>query len=65
MDSPSLKAHENYGPYKAGQLWGEPDVEQAAHWMKKLVHEPGLAERIGRRASATIEAVSHRRLSAI
>jgi glycosyltransferase involved in cell wall biosynthesis len=46
----------DYGPYKSHQLWAEPDLEQAAHWMKKLVDEPGLAEGIGRRASATIEA---------
>jgi glycosyltransferase involved in cell wall biosynthesis len=45
----------DYGPYKSHQLWAEPDLEQAAHWMRRLVDESGLAERIGRRARATIE----------
>jgi glycosyltransferase involved in cell wall biosynthesis len=45
----------DYGSYKAHQCWAEPDIEQAAHWMKKLVEEPALAEEIGRRGRATIE----------
>lgn len=45
----------DYGPYKSHQLWAEPDIDQAAHWMRRLLDEPGLAERIGKHASATIE----------
>lgn len=45
----------DYGPYKSHQVWAEPDTEQAARWMKKLVDEPGLAERVGRHARASIE----------
>ena len=45
----------DYGPYKANQHWAEPDLEQAAHWMKKLVAEPELAKQIGLRGQQTIE----------
>jgi glycosyltransferase involved in cell wall biosynthesis len=44
----------DYGPYKAQQIWAEPDLEQAAHWMKKLVAEPELAKQIGLRGQQTI-----------
>jgi glycosyltransferase involved in cell wall biosynthesis len=43
-----------HGPYKAHQHWAEPDLEQAAHWMKKLVAEPELARQIGLRGQQTI-----------
>jgi glycosyltransferase involved in cell wall biosynthesis len=46
----------DYGPYQSHQVWAEPDTEQAARWMRRLVDEPGLAGRIGARARETIEA---------
>jgi glycosyltransferase involved in cell wall biosynthesis len=33
-------------------IWAEPDVEHAAAWMKRLVTDPRLRERIGRSAAA-------------
>ena len=45
----------DYGPYKADQVWAEPDLEQAAHWMKKFVAEPELAKQIGLRGQQTIQ----------
>ena len=44
----------DYGPYKAHQYWAEPDLKQAAHWMKKIAHDPDLADRIGTAARETI-----------
>ena len=44
----------DYGPYKAHQHWAEPDLEQTAHWMKRLVAEPELAKQIGWRGRQTI-----------
>ena len=44
----------DYGPYKAHQVWAEPDVSEAAHWMRKLLDETSLAETVGQRARATI-----------
>lgn len=45
----------DYGPYKAHQRWAEPDLEQAAHWMKKIFAEPDLARQIGLRGQQTIQ----------
>jgi len=44
----------DYGPYKAHQRWAEPDLDQAAHWMKRIVAEPDLARRIGLGGQQTI-----------
>ena len=55
IDYELVRLGRDYGPYKSHQLWAEPDLEHAAHWMRRLVDEPGLAERIGLRARATIE----------
>ncbi|MFT4197640.1 MAG: glycosyltransferase [Pseudoxanthomonas sp.] len=41
-------------PHADGQRWAEPDIGQAAAHMRRLVHEPGLAARIGARAAADI-----------
>jgi GT2 family glycosyltransferase/glycosyltransferase involved in cell wall biosynthesis len=43
---------ESHGPYEKGQIWAEPDVEQAAWWMRRLVTEPALAQELGRTAAA-------------
>ena len=55
IDYALVKLGQDYGPYKAHQTWAEPDVEQAAHWMKKLAHDPELGQRLGLRARETIE----------
>jgi len=39
-------------PHPQGQIWADPDVEQAARYMRRLVREPGFGRRLGRRASA-------------
>jgi glycosyltransferase involved in cell wall biosynthesis len=63
-----------YGPYPPTQIWAEPDLEEAASWMKRLVADPELARRIGRQAQQTIEErfspeavgrVVHERLSSL
>ncbi len=45
----------DYGPYKSYQHWAEPDIEQAAYWMKRIVEDAELAKIIGRRAQETID----------
>ena len=50
IDYKLVRLDKDYGPYKAGQYWAEPDVEQAASWMKRLAREPELGERIGKAA---------------
>ncbi len=54
IDYELVKLGKDYGPYQAHQHWAEPDLEQASHWMKKLVGDPGLARQIGLRGQETI-----------
>jgi len=54
IDYELVKLDRDYGPYKAHQHWAEPDLDQAAHWMKRLVDEPQLAREIGLRGQQTI-----------
>lgn len=42
--------------YMLGELWAEPDLDQAASWMDLLEHDPALREDIGTRAAAAIQA---------
>jgi glycosyltransferase involved in cell wall biosynthesis len=56
IDYELVKLGQDYGPYKAHQTWAEPDVDQAAYWMKKIALEPELGRRLGQRAQETIEA---------
>ena len=44
-----------YGPYPADQFWAEPDLEQAAFWMRRLANDPDLAGRIGKLGQETIQ----------
>ncbi len=55
IDYELIKLGQDYGPYKAHQSWAEPDVEQAAHWMKKLFADPALGLRLGHHAQQTIQ----------
>jgi len=54
IDYKLVKLGQDYGPYKADQHWAEPDLDQAAHWMKKLAHDPSFGDDLGRRARQTI-----------
>jgi glycosyltransferase involved in cell wall biosynthesis len=37
-------------PYADGQVWAEPDLEQASYYMRRLVADPGFSADLGRRA---------------
>jgi glycosyltransferase involved in cell wall biosynthesis len=54
IDYQLVRLDRDYGPYKSGQQWAEPDLEQAAHWMKRFVADPELAKQIGSRGQQTI-----------
>jgi glycosyltransferase involved in cell wall biosynthesis len=56
IDYKLVKLGRDYGPYEADQHWADPDLEQAAHWMKRIVAEPELAKTIGMRGRETIDA---------
>jgi len=55
VDYQLVELQRDYGPYKAGQVWAEPDIDQAAHWMKKLAGDRDLANEIGARGRQTIQ----------
>jgi glycosyltransferase involved in cell wall biosynthesis len=40
--------------YESGQLWAEPDLEQAARWMRMLFDRPTARRRVGAAGAATI-----------
>jgi glycosyltransferase involved in cell wall biosynthesis len=44
------------GPYRAGQRWAEPDLDDAAKKMQRVAADPVLRERLGRRARADCQA---------
>ena len=44
----------DYGPYRRGQSWADPDIDHAAHWMRRLVEDGALRERLGAQAAADI-----------
>jgi glycosyltransferase involved in cell wall biosynthesis len=45
----------NHGPYAKGQTWADPDIADAAAWMRRLHADRPLCERLGNAARATIE----------
>jgi glycosyltransferase involved in cell wall biosynthesis len=55
VDYELVEIEEDYGPYKAGLHWAEPDIEQAAAAMRDLVADPELVKTIGVNALQTIE----------
>ena len=56
IDYELIKVGRDYGNYKSDQYWAEPDLEQAAYWMKRVSQEPDLARRIGICGQETISA---------
>ena len=44
----------SYGYYQAGQQWAEPDVDHAAHLMRRLVEDSAFCSQVGERARNTI-----------
>jgi glycosyltransferase involved in cell wall biosynthesis len=55
IDYTLIPVGKRYGPYEPDQLWADPDLEQAAFWMKRLAEDPSLANRIGLLAQETIK----------
>jgi glycosyltransferase involved in cell wall biosynthesis len=45
----------DYGPYRRGQCWAEPDLEHAAECMRLIADSSDLRQRLVERASRTIE----------
>lgn len=49
-----VELQETHGPYAKGQIWADADIDHAAEWMRRLVNEPGLAQRLGAAAREII-----------
>ncbi len=49
-----VKIDDDYGPYKKGNVWAEPDVEHAAELMRSVYEDTGLVKRVGQRAANDI-----------
>ena len=47
---------QDYGPYKKGQVWAEPDLQQAAQAMRLLAGDREMTQQLGNRGKETIEA---------
>lgn len=45
---------ETYGPYEAGQIWAEPNIDHAAHYMRTLLDDADSTKLIGKKAAASI-----------
>ena len=54
VDYELVQLGRDYGPYKAHQHWAEPDLAQAAQWMKRIALDADLATRTGFAAQQTI-----------
>lgn len=54
IDYSLIPVGQHYGPYEPDQLWADPDLDQAAFWMKQLAEDPALGKRIGKLAQETI-----------
>jgi len=55
---PVVASHPAYRPdaIGPGQMWAEPRLDEAAHWMRRLADDAELRARIGGRALAAMEA---------
>ena len=49
-----VKLTRDHGPYRRGQYWAEPDIEQAAGYMRKLVTDPAFRTGIAQAGQKTL-----------
>ena len=53
---------QSYGPYKAGWVWADPDLDHAAEQMRYVFENPEAAARIAARGRADVMANLHPRI---
>ncbi len=54
VDYELVELAEDYGPYRAGGHWAEPDIDHAAGWMRTLAGDAEQRDRMGAAARETI-----------
>ena len=50
-----VEIEKDYGPYKKGNLWADPDIDHAAELMRLVYDKRDLAKRVGQAASRYIK----------
>jgi len=50
-----IELEEDYGPYKKGGVWADPDLDHAAAQMRRVFENPDEAARIGRQAALDMQ----------
>jgi glycosyltransferase involved in cell wall biosynthesis len=55
VDFAFISIEEDVGPYKKGNRWADPDIAQAADYMRKLYQEPEYARELSEKAQAYIQ----------
>ncbi len=54
IDYQLVELKRDYGPYKKGQRWAAPDIQQAAQAMARLAADPALGQSIGKLAKESM-----------
>ena len=54
IDYSKVTIKDDFGPYKKGQIWAEPDIDEAAKYMRALYEDRKLVIEIGKKAAAHI-----------
>ena len=54
VDYELIKLERDYGPYKKGQIWADPDVEHAAWYMQTLINDTEWRQQIAVEGQRTI-----------
>jgi len=49
-----VELERDFGPYKKGNVWAEPDIDQAARLMRLVHDDRDLAKRVGEKAASDI-----------
>lgn len=52
VDHRLIQLERDLGPYRQGSVWADPDPDQAAYQMQRLLAEPDLRRELGKRALA-------------
>lgn len=55
IDAEVVELDQDYGPYRAGQHWADPDIGQAAEAIQRLCRDSALREQLGAAARQSIE----------
>ena len=64
VDCRLVPIEEDIGPYKKGQRWADPDVHQAAAYMRRLYEDPDYRRRLAENGQRRVETILGREQAA-